>query len=707
MRKPTLLFLFSIFLFQTGFSQTTTNHLSEWQNNKYSMFIHFGIYSELGGVWKGKKITSGYSEQIQSHAGIFSDKYAQVAEHFIPNKWNADSIALLAKRAGMRSIVITAKHHDGFCMFKTQTTDFNIVDATPFKRDVVKELSEACKRYGLHFGLYFSLIDWHYPQAYPISSHNADFITPEHQEYNKKQLQELLTHYGPISEIWFDMGSLTLQQSKELRDLVKKLQPDCLVSGRLGNDQGDFSVMGDNEYPDYAIATPWEVPASMYDDTWGYRSWQKNVPLEQKVSEKLLSLVNTVARGGNYILNIGPKGDGSVVEFEKDVLLEIGQWLKINGEAIYQTKPVKGLQSPPYGETTTRDNKIYFFLLKKPVDHKIVLKGITSKINRVYPLDAPQGKLSFKENRDSLTISLPDSFEENTVRVIVIENKGTITLKPAHNIALRPSLILDKENATPHYSFSGVDYYSSYRSTVQYTWDIHSSVSRKILPTVLYSDEEKGRDMMLSINGIQMPFSFSGGDSIAIPKQEITWGNIAICGQLDGFIDHLNGDLKDLDINKKWGDKSWLVMDKWSNNTLYQKPAEMFQNWYWLQEISTPTPTQALIRIPTNDGVSVYLNGEELYIINNPTKDTGLQNTVLLPLKSGKNTLLIKYFNRFSKHVTIGVFTNIPQVLYKKVLPETPFEKNKTYHIKMYLPPEYTIHTNIHAPNFSIELKYK
>ena len=170
----------------------------------------------------GLKDTLCYSEQIQSHAGIFSDEYAHVADSFLPTKWNADSIALLAKRAGMRSIIITSKHHDGFCMFKTQTTDFNIVDATPFHRDVVKELSEACKRQGLNFGLYFSLIDWHYPQAYPISSHNADFITPEHHEYSKRQLQELLTNYGKISELWFDMGSLTIQQSTELRTLVSK-----------------------------------------------------------------------------------------------------------------------------------------------------------------------------------------------------------------------------------------------------------------------------------------------------------------------------------------------------------------------------------------------------------------------------------------------------------------------------------------------------
>lgn len=707
MKSVILLFVLSTFLSQLCFSQNETDHLNKWLDNKYSMFIHFGIYSELGGVWKGQKITFGYSEQIQSHAGIFSDEYAQVADSFLPVRWNADSIALLAKRVGMRSIIITSKHHDGFCMFKTQTTDFNIVDATPFHRDVVQELAEACRRQGLNFGLYFSLIDWHYPQAYPISSHNADFITPEHHEYSRQQLQELLTNYGKISELWFDMGSLTIQQSTELRALVKQLQPGCMVSGRLGNDQGDFCVMGDNEYPDYAINAPWQVPASMYNETWGYRSWQKHVPVEEKVYEKLLGLIKTVTRGGNYILNIGPKGDGSVTESEQAVLSEIGNWLQINGEAIYQTKPIKLIESPAYGEMTTHNNRIYFFLLDEPVNNKIVLKGITSKINNVFPLGATTETLSYHQNSDSVTISVPPSFyKKNSIRVVAIENAGKITLKPENTIALNSSLTLNASNAQHHYSFSGVDYYSSYRSTVQYNWDVHTASAKKVQPVIFYSDEEKGREAVLSINGTKVPISFSNGEVVPLSESTVKWGPIAICGQLPGFIDHLNGDLKELDLHQKWEGKDWIVPGNWTNNAYYQKPAGMFQNWYWLQEISTPVPAQMLIRIPTNDGVSVYLNGQELYIVNNPTKDTALQTTVLLSLKSGTNKLLVKYFNRFSKNIKMGVFTNVPQVLYKTVLPEIALDKNRVYPIALQLSSQYPIHQNIHAPNCSIQLKY-
>ena len=272
----------------------------------------------------------GYSEQIQSFAGIFSDWYAGAAEQFSAKQWNADSIAVLAKRAGMDAIVFTSKHHDGFCMYNSQETDFTIMN-TPFGRDALKELGQACKRHGLNLGIYFSLIDWHYPPAYPISSHNADPITPEHHEYNKRQVKELLENYGPVSELWFDMGSLTREQSSELYNLVKSIQPNCRVSGRIGNDYGDFAVMPDNVIPDFVPNKPWQTAESVYKETWGYRSWQKHVPMNEKLTEKINSLKRVIGAGGNYLLNIGPTGDGAVTNYEEELLLSIGKWIDSSG----------------------------------------------------------------------------------------------------------------------------------------------------------------------------------------------------------------------------------------------------------------------------------------------------------------------------------------------------------------------------------------
>ncbi|WP_341833863.1 alpha-L-fucosidase [Chitinophaga pollutisoli] len=250
-------------LWQTASAQIEPTALQQWRDRKYSMFIHFGVYSKLGGVWENKKISRGLSEQIRAHAaGLYNDAYEEVAQGFNPDKWNPDSIATLAKRAGMGSVVITSKHHDGFALWDCAYTTFNIMDATPYKRDILKELSEACRRQGIAFGLYFSLIDWHFPPAMPISGSNSDSIPPAHHTYNLQQITELLTKYGPVSELWFDMGQMTRQQSEEMRALVHKLQPNCMIGSRIGNNQGDFTVMGDNQEPDYIIGVPWQSPAS-------------------------------------------------------------------------------------------------------------------------------------------------------------------------------------------------------------------------------------------------------------------------------------------------------------------------------------------------------------------------------------------------------------------------------------------------------------
>lgn len=683
-----------------------SEHLAQWQADKFSMFIHFGLYSDLGGVWNGQPVKRGYSEQIQSHAGIHSDLYARVAEGFNPVGWHADSIALLARRAGMKSIVITSKHHDGFCMFGTKTTDFNIVEATPFGRDVVGELADACRRHGLRFGLYFSLIDWHYPQAYPISSHNADFITPEHHAYNKAQLTELLSNYGPISELWFDMGSLTLEQSAELRALVRELQPDCLISGRLGNDQGDFCVMGDNQYPDYAIAAPWQVPASIYDETWGYRSWQEQIPVSRKSAEKVRSLVHTVARGGNYLLNIGPKGDGTVPDHEREVLEEIGAWLEANSEGIYGTEPAAPRDPLPFAEMTRKGNNLYLHLLQPPPGGKIRLAGVASGVRSVKPLDEPGRNLAYRLLTDTLEISLPERFlSEGAVRVLRLELPDPVENGPLSGIQPVAGLQLNRQNATPGYSFSGVDYYGSFRSTVGLRWDLLRAGNKSVTPVLCYSEQEVGREGLLDYNGTNIPFSFSGGISSPLPPAEISWGPVYINGPLSGFIDRPKGDPAQADPARPWGGGQWELQKEWGNDASYRLPAAMLENWYWLQQLTAAGPARVLIRVPLNDGVAVYLNGEAVYIGNNPLKEPGRQTTLLLSLQEGTHTLLVKFFNRFGKEVQVGVDANVPQVLFSKPLPDFKLNAGEPFRIELRNPPEMPVHRDLGMPNVAIELK--
>ncbi|ATP58065.1 hypothetical protein CPT03_17120 [Pedobacter ginsengisoli] len=529
MKQTTILFTLLLFCKSLAFGQHDPKVLKEWQDQKYSMFIHYGIYSVLGGVWEGKPVTKGLSEQIQAHAGIYSDTYAEVAKRFNPQYWNADSIVALAKKAGMRSLVITSKHHDGFCMFKTNTTDFNVVDATPYKKDIVKELSDACKRGGLRFGLYFSLIDWHFPQASPISSSNSDYITPEHVEYNKKQITELLSNYGPVSELWFDMGSQNANESRELRDLVHKLQPNCMIGSRIGNDMGDFNVMGDNQEPDYAIGVPWQSPASFFDETWSYRSWQKRGSEEEKIREKLTSLIRVASRGGNFLLNIGPKGDGSVVDFEKDVLLSIGKWLDKNKEAIYGTDPDPFHISFKWGSLTSRPNKIYLHLLSAPENGAITLPGLTGKINDVYVLgENKKGK--FSQNAAGVTINVPEGLNvDKEFKVIVVEFANGYAVPPANIIAFtKAPLILDSHNAFKYYSNSGIDYNNRYQSTVKELWTLKPSKTGTIVPVIYYTNEEKGKVIDVQVNGKTTAVTLNGSNAEKLKNDPsaITWGDI-------------------------------------------------------------------------------------------------------------------------------------------------------------------------------------
>lgn len=480
------------------------NALSSWQNRKFSMFIHWGLYSIPAGVWEGKKV-NGYSEQIKGHAKISTEEYRKLAKQFNPTNWNADSISLLAKKAGMKSIIITSKHHDGFCMFDSKYTEFDVVDATPYKKDILKDLAEACKRHNLRFGVYFSLIDWDYEAALPFESvRNSDSIPALHHKYNLNQIEELLTNYGEISEIWFDMGSPTYSQSKEIATLVKKLQPNCMISGRIWNDQGDFVVMGDNLKPEFKMGVPWQTPASMFNETWSYRSWQERPSVEDKISEKIHDLVNVVSLGGNYLLNIGPKGDGSVVGFEKQVLEGIGKWLKENGEAIYGTS-VASIDNQKWGLITAKKEKLYLHVIKFPENNKLIIEGLKSQIKKAHLLSDSSVLFNSSITKLGLELDLSNIINvDKYATVIVLEYERELLYTPKNVIYPNEdgAFILNWDNATKFHSFSGHDYYSTKPTVVKIKWKL-SGVKKESFEVNYAFENNTEQNCKLSINNIR------------------------------------------------------------------------------------------------------------------------------------------------------------------------------------------------------------
>lgn len=455
----------------------TQEAMTSWEDHKFSMFIHWGLYAIPAGIWDGKEIT-GYSEQIKGHAKISTEDYRKLASQFDPVNWDADAVALLAKNAGMKSIILTSKHHDGFCLFDTNYSQFDVVDATPYKRDIVKELADACKRHDLKFGVYYSLIDWDYEGALPFENvNNSDLIPPLHHQYNMNQVEELLTNYGDISEIWFDMGSLTYEQSKDIATLVKRLQPNCMISGRIWNDQGDFVVMGDNLQPDFKMGVPWQTPASMFNETWSYRSWQKRPSVEDKVAEKIQDLLSVVSAGGNYLLNIGPKGDGSVIPFEKQVLEGVGEWLEKNGASIYGTRATE-IQNQEWGVTTAKPGKIYLNIIDYPSNNLLAIKGLNLDIKKAYPLADPSVTLKSKNSEIDYEIELTNHINKDQyATTIVLEYDNDLDITPLYVIEANENneFVLTFDNAEKYHSYSGHDYYSTKPTVIKMKWFLASS----------------------------------------------------------------------------------------------------------------------------------------------------------------------------------------------------------------------------------------
>jgi alpha-L-fucosidase len=311
-----------------------------WRQTRFGMFIHWGVYSVPAGVYQGRNI-GGLGEWIQNSAKIPSAEYRKYAEQFNPTNFNADDFVKIAKDAGMKYIVITSKHHDGFAMFKS-SDPFNIVDATPFKRDVIKELSDAAHKQGIHFGVYYSQRqDWNHPGGDVQGGGRWDTnMAGSYEDYLQQvaipQLKELLTNIKPEVLWWDTQGSTTHAQAQPLHDLLA-LDPGIIENNRLG---GGFR--GDTETPEQNIPATgfpggrdWETCMTI-NDTWGYKSTDTNFKSTQTL---LRNLIDIASKGGNYLLNVGPTSEGLIPQQEIDRLLEMGKWLKVNGEAIYATGP--------------------------------------------------------------------------------------------------------------------------------------------------------------------------------------------------------------------------------------------------------------------------------------------------------------------------------------------------------------------------------
>ena len=420
--------------------------IPDWfKNDKFGMFIHWGPYSVLGGEWNGKRIEQGdIAEWIMERFQIPVEEYRKVAATFNPVQFNAREWVALAKDAGMKYIIITSKHHDGFAMFDSKVSNYNIVDYTPLRRDPLKELSEACAEAGIKFCVYYShREDWENRYAYgnfwDFDSSQVSLDTMRYPELFRKylddkaipQLKELLTNYGPVGIVWFDRGMYTQEQGKEFADLVHSLQPDCLVNGRVGHYDkellGDYQSLTDNGMPLGGIEEYWETPQTL-NDTWGYSKNDQNWKAPEEIIRRLVSIVS---KGGNYLLNVGPSGEGIIPQPSVDILKRVGEWMELNKESIYGTSPSPFTSEISWGYCTRKENLLYLHIFDWPEDHILKVDGLNNRVENAYMLvNKEQALIVNKDANGKIRISLPESPADNINSVLVLEIKGIPDVDP-------------------------------------------------------------------------------------------------------------------------------------------------------------------------------------------------------------------------------------------------------------------------------------
>ncbi len=400
---------------------------------RFGMFIHWGVYSVPAGTYDGKQI-GGIGEWIMHQGRIPTARYQAYAKEFNPVKYNAETWVKLAKNAGMKYIVITSKHHDGFAMFNSETSPWNITKATPFGRDPLKELATACQKHGMKLGFYYSQAqDWNHPGGAAAGGHWDKAQDGDMTEYIKNiavpQVKEILTKYGKVSCLWWDTP---YEMTKERADLLLpllKLQPGIIYNNRLGG-----GYKGDTETPEqfipatgYPGGRDWETCMTM-NDTWGYKSYDQN----WKSAETLIrNLVDIASKGGNYLLNVGPTNLGEIPGPSIERLKAVGSWMKQNSQGIYATSP-SPFKKLDWGRCTRVTNAagstLYLHVFNWPTNGQLLVPGLKNDVTGSSLLVGGQ-KLSTKNTADGVLVSLPKVAPDPISSTIVLRVKGALQIE--------------------------------------------------------------------------------------------------------------------------------------------------------------------------------------------------------------------------------------------------------------------------------------
>lgn len=440
--KKTLISLFIILFAFSAFAQSQTNQRARWFTDaRFGMFIHWGVYSGAEGFWKGEKLRNDndYAEWIMYRNRIDREEYLTLLDRFDWDEIDPEEWVILAKNSGMKYVTITAKHHDGFALWDSEVSDYDLGNYTNPKRDIIKELADACKKHDLKLGLYYShWVDWEHEYGWDHTKEITGIAAEKYDRYWQgkvtPQVRELLTSYGEIGMFWFDMWIhhsetvVSKEQLLQLKSLIRELQPNCIINSRLGlsieeDPDVDFKTLGDNHLGSKKEDFPWQSPATVAH-SWGFHS----ADTEWKSTTTLLkSLINNVSLNGNFMLNIGPRANGDVPFEISQRMLDMGKWLVVNGESIYGAEAFdldKDLHD--WGKITCKNEgnktKLYLHIFNWPLNKKLNLTGVSTRPENIYLLADKQKKpLEFNHTEVVTQIGLPVLEPDPYISVVVAE----------------------------------------------------------------------------------------------------------------------------------------------------------------------------------------------------------------------------------------------------------------------------------------------
>ncbi|MDB2687599.1 alpha-L-fucosidase [Mariniblastus sp.] len=414
--------------------------LEWWREGKFGMFVHWGIYSTTGGLYNGKKLPNS-AEWMMARGKIPIAEYEKYADQFNPTEFDADEFVGLAKEAGMTYLVITAKHHDGFAMFDSKANPYNVVQATPFKRDIMKELADACAKQDIKFGFYYSQAqDWHHPGGFGNGWDKTIKKVPSDVYVMEKavpEVKQLLTDYGDIGIFWWDTPRKMTKESFDALHSLTKLQANVITNDRLGEEYpGDYKTF-ERKIPQRGpVGKDWEVCMPI-SGSWGYKIGDDSFKSPETLIRNLIDISH---KGGNYLLNVSPTGKGTLLPQATERLKIIGKWMKVNGESIYGTtgSPFETLE---WGRCTKKvvngQTTLYLHVFDWPADGALLVPGLKNKVESAMLLDGDKS-LEFKSSDEGVTISLPAEAPDKYASVIVLKVDGELDV-----VANLPSIDAD------------------------------------------------------------------------------------------------------------------------------------------------------------------------------------------------------------------------------------------------------------------------